>query len=187
MLNRIKQWLTPDGQRTDGVPADSPGVVVTLPAGTTTVVDRLGKSRTTERVFQELIAEAREVVKVFSPYVDPTFTGLTCVASVPIRIVTTVREGRIKSNPVLERCSQNRPVSVRYLYEKKSGSQMYQLHAKMILCDRRAAYVGSANFTDTSLRYNLELGLYIEDLAVIDDLHRLFDHVFDQVAQPSRG
>jgi phosphatidylserine/phosphatidylglycerophosphate/cardiolipin synthase-like enzyme len=62
---------------------------------------------------------------------------------------------------------------------------MYQLHAKMILADDVMAYIGSANFTDTSLHYNFELGVLTEDRAVIARLHALFDYVFGFAARPA--
>ncbi|MBI2898919.1 MAG: hypothetical protein HYY17_01930 [Planctomycetes bacterium] len=187
MLQRIRDWLGRAENPVDGAAKPPAGIVVTLPREQEGVLRaRLEAPMKTDEVFRDLLGRARDIVKIFSPYVDPTFTSLAEAARAPIRIVTTVREGRIKSNPVLERLSTMRPVSVRYLHEKRGGSQMFQLHAKMILCDRAAAYVGSANFTDTSLRYNLELGLYIEEGGVIADLHRLFDHVFDCEAVPMR-
>ena len=191
VLERLRGWLGSDGRQIRGDPestSSSLRLVLSLPYEQKgPLAERLPGAIPTEELFCKLISGAREVVKVFSPYVDPTFTALASDTKVPIRIVTTIREGRIKSNPVLERCATVRPISVRYLHEKKGGSQMFQLHAKMILSDRSAAYVGSANFTDTSLRYNLELGLYVEDRAVIADLHRLFDYLFDFVAVPAQG
>lgn len=185
MLDRMKAWLAPEPKTP---PAHPLSVVLSLPYDQRDAVEkRVAGARRTEEVFRDLISGAREVVKIFSPYVDPTFTGMAGEARVPIRVVTTLREGRMKSNPVLERCSMTRPLAVRYLHEKRGGSQMFQLHAKMILSDRRAAYVGSANFTDTSLRYNLELGMYVQDRAIVDELHRLFDYLFDFVAVPARG
>ena len=139
----------------------------------------------TADVFAKLLAEAKEGVKIFSPYVDPTFTNLAQAARVPIQVVTTLREGRSRSSPVLERFATNRPLAVRYLHEKQASAQMFQLHAKMILADRTRAYVGSANFTDTSLHYNFELGMTFEDRGLIDTLHAIFDYVFDFAARPA--
>ena len=191
MLQRLRHWLK-GGPAPPGVSPEESSrplrVVVSLPHEQKGAIGgRLTDALQTEDVFRELICGAQEIVKIFSPYVDPTFTGMVSEAKVPIRIVTTLREGRLKSSPVLERCATTRPLAVRYLHEKRNGSQMFQLHAKMILSDRVAAYVGSANFTDTSLRYNLELGLYVAEREVIDELHRLFDYLFDFMAVPARG
>ena len=83
------------------------------------------------------------------------------------------------------RFATTRPLAVRYLCEKQGKTQMYQLHAKMILADATMAYLGSANFTDTSLHYNFELGLYLEDRNMIARLQALFDYVFDCAAKPA--
>ena len=62
---------------------------------------------------------------------------------------------------------------------------MFQLHAKMILSDREAAYIGSANFTDTSLHYNFEMGVCVRDRVAVDRLHAVFDYVFEFAARPA--
>jgi len=140
---------------------------------------------TTAELFGRMLAAARKSVKIFSPYVDPTFTNVAQAAKVPIQIVTTLRETRMKSSPVLERYATTRPLAVRYLHEKHAKAQMFQLHAKMVLVDSTMAYVGSANFTDTSLHYNFELGVYVEDRDLLSRLHSIFDYVFDFAAKPA--
>jgi phosphatidylserine/phosphatidylglycerophosphate/cardiolipin synthase-like enzyme len=144
---------------------------------------RLAGTLATADVFKKLVAAARTSIKIFSPYVDPTFTAVAELARAPIQVVTTLREARMKSSPVLERFSTTHPLQVRYLHEKQAQSQLFQLHAKLLLVDRCMAYVGSANFTDTSLHYNLELGLYVEDRDVIARLDAVFDTVFDFAAR----
>ena len=156
-------------------------LVLSLPQG----IDREIPAQKTEEVFRDFFREARSVIRVFSPYVDPTFTSMISECRVPVRIVTTLRKARIRSNPVLERCSMLHPVSVRYLHEKRKGSQMFQLHAKVLHAEGLGAYIGSANFTDTSLRYNLEVGIWITEKRILDGLRDLFDYVFDQVATPA--
>ncbi len=139
----------------------------------------------TADIFRRMLEAGRKSIKIFSPYVDPTFTSLCGAARAPIQVVTTLREARIRSNPVLERFATTRPLAVRYLHEKHATSQMFQLHAKMLLVDSTMAYVGSANFTDTSLNYNFELGLYVEDRDLLARLNAIFDYVFDVAARPA--
>ena len=172
----------------DEAPGDAPsaGLVLSLPSLLRAPVEsRLPGVLTTDQVFRRLLESARKSLKIFSPYVDNSFTGMAQAAKVPIQVVTTLREAKMKSSPVLERFATTRPLAVRYLCEKQGKSQMYQLHAKMILADGDRAYLGSANFTDTSLHYNFELGLYTEDREVIERLHVLFDYVFDHAAKPA--
>jgi phosphatidylserine/phosphatidylglycerophosphate/cardiolipin synthase-like enzyme len=161
-------------------------LVVSLPSPLRGPVEaRLPGVLTTDQVFRRLLETAQKSLKIFSPYVDNSFTGMAQAARVPIQVVTTLRDSKMKSSPVLERFATTRPLAVRYLCEKQGKTQMYQLHAKMILADGDRAYVGSANFTDTSLHYNFELGLYSEDRDVIARLHALFDYVFDYAAKPA--
>ncbi len=160
---------------------DKSQLVLSLPQG----IDRKVSCRKTEEVFRTFFRRATTVIRVFSPYVDPTFTSVLSESRVPIRIVTTLRKARIRSNPVLERCAMLHPVSVRYLHEKRKGSQMFQLHAKVLHSEGLGAYIGSANFTDTSLRYNLEVGVWVKEKEIMNGLRDLFDHVFDHVAEPA--
>lgn len=177
----------------NGAPAAPEGhggaaLVLSLPVPIRAPVEsRLPDVLSTAEVFRRLFAEARASIKVFSPYVDPTFTSLAQAARAPIQIVTTLREARQRSNPVLERFASTRPLAVRYLHEKHARAQMFQLHAKMVLADTSAAYLGSANLTDTSLHYNFELGIYLEDRDLVARLHALFDYVFDFAAKPAEA
>src|SRR5262247_1542188 len=140
----------------DCVPSDlrCADLVLSLPSLIRGPVEaRLPGVLTTDVVFRRLLESARKSIKIFSPYVDNSFTGMAQAAGVPIQVVTTLRDSKMKSSPVLERFATTRPLAVRYLCEKQGKSQLYQLHAKMILADDAMAYVGSANFTDTSLHY----------------------------------
>ena len=161
-------------------------IVVSLPSVLRGPVEaRLPGVLTTDRVFRKLLETAQKSIKIFSPYVDNSFTGMAQAAKAPLQVVTTLRDAKMRSSPVLERFATTRPLAVRYLCEKQGRTQMYQLHAKMVLADASMAYVGSANFTDTSLHYNFELGLYTEDRDFIARLHALFDYVFDYAAKPA--
>jgi phosphatidylserine/phosphatidylglycerophosphate/cardiolipin synthase-like enzyme len=137
----------------------------------------------TYETFRSLFGRARSCLKVFSPYVDPSFTSLVQAARCPVRIITTSLDGR-RANPVLARCASFRGVIVRYIVERRGSSQLFQMHAKMVLSDASAAYIGSANLTDTSLHYNLELGVLTTDRAVLQQLDRVFNHLFDRASVP---
>lgn len=190
MLRQI--WKNVFGHDADMIPGESApagtaaGIVLSVPVPLREGLEaRAGGFSTTAEVFARMFATARQSIKVFSPYVDPSFTTLAQEARAPIQVVTTLREARMKSSPVLERFATTRPLAVRYLHEKHAKSQMFQLHAKMILSDSSLAYVGSANMTDTSLHYNLELGVFLEDAGLIARLHAIFDHVFEFAARPA--
>ena len=146
---------------------------------------RVPDTLATAEVFRRLLDDAKTSIKIFSPYVDPAFTALAENARAPIQVVTTLRESRMKASPVLERFASSRPLAVRYLHESRMSAQMFQLHAKVILADGERAYVGSANLTDTSLRYNFEIGLLVEDRAIVAALEKIFDYVFNFAARPA--
>jgi len=137
----------------------------------------------TRSAFEELVRGARRILKIVAPYVDPTITGLLNGVTVPVRIVTTATAGRpSRPNPVLERLSGSRSLDVRYLRESADRALMYQAQAKLLLADGERAYVGSANLTDTSMHYNLELGLYVTEATTVSAIDRFFDVLFDRVA-----
>jgi phosphatidylserine/phosphatidylglycerophosphate/cardiolipin synthase-like enzyme len=138
----------------------------------------------TYETLQSLFRRATRCVKVFSPYVDPTFTSLVQVARCPVKIITTSQGRRMRGNPVLERCSSFRDVMVRYIVERRGGHHLFQMHAKMVLADTWAAYIGSANLTDTSLHYNLELGVLTTEGPLVLSLERSFNFLFDRIAVP---
>ncbi len=186
ILDRMLGSEAPAGH--DDVPIDRrpADLVLSLPSSLrSSLVTRLPGLCSTDETFRTLLESAKRSIKIFAPYVDNSFTGMAQAARAPIQIVTTLRDAKMKSSPVLERFATTRPLAVRYLCEKQGKSQLYQLHAKMILADAERAYVGSANFTDTSLHYNFELGLYLEDRDLIARLHAVFDYVFDCAAKPA--
>ncbi len=142
----------------------------------------------TRWAFEELFRGARRSLKIVAPYVDPTITGLLNGVTVPVRIVTTASAGRpSRPNPVLERLNGSRDIDVRYLCEMTDRSLAYQAHAKLILADGERAYVGSANLTDASVNFNLELGLCVTEAATVAALNRLFDVLFERAAVPAKN
>lgn len=60
------------------------------------------------------------------------------------------------------------------------------IHAKMVLADGERAFVGSQNFTATSLDLNRELGMFLDDRASVGRLARTFDRDFAE-GQPEGG
>lgn len=136
--------------------------------------------------FARLFSSSRQLMRIMVPYVDPSFTALLALTTAPVRVLTTAVEGRRNpSSPILERCAQLRDVTVRYLAERPIKHLLYQVHTKLIIADNTAAYIGSANITDTSIHYNLELGLCTQDPETVSRLARFFDHMYDRVSLPA--
>lgn len=57
--------------------------------------------------------------------------------------------------------------------------QNWDLHAKMILVDGERAYVGSQNFTWTSIERNREVGAFLTESDAIDVISRTFENDWD--------
>lgn len=94
----------------------------------------------------------------------------------------------------------NRGVRVRLIMSQSSSDELWEerpgelarggvevvilnriyIHAKMILADDHAAYVGSQNFTSTSLDQNRELGMILTDGPIISRLSQTFERDFAQ-------
>jgi len=165
-------------------PAAAPRIVMSLPHAWADEIGRRAPGvERTAGVLGELFAGARRSLKIFAPYVDPTFTSLVSSVRAPVKIVTTPAPGRPpRPSPVLERCTTICDLAVRYLNERRDRALIFQMHAKMVLADGERAYIGSANLTDTSVHYNLELGLVLEDREVMSTLERVFDFFFDHAA-----
>ncbi|OHB77135.1 MAG: hypothetical protein A2Z34_09075 [Planctomycetes bacterium RBG_16_59_8] len=163
------------------------GIVLSLPPHIRQEIPFEGRAISpTFETLREIMGNARESIRIFSPYIDATFTSLLQDVRVPVRIVTTPHRIRVyKPNPLLERLAGSQPLAVRYIAEESRGAHLYQLHAKMILCDNDVAYVGSANLTDTSIFYNIELGVLVTDAGMLATLGETFDTLFERFAFPS--
>lgn len=187
MLDRWMRALRGGGPANGSLEGTDPAIVASLPPAVREGIGGALPLMLTYDAYAELFRGARRALKLFVPYVDPTFTALASLTQAPIKVLTTVAEGRgARTSPVLERCSTVRDVTVRYLSERRQKSLMYQVHAKLLISDGEAAYVGSANLTDTSIHYNLELGLLVRDRSVVSKLERLFDIMFDRVGVPAK-
>jgi phosphatidylserine/phosphatidylglycerophosphate/cardiolipin synthase-like enzyme len=188
MLDRRIRALRPSESKEDVAPMAD--VVLSIPPAMREDLDGSIPFVRTYDAFARLFSGTKKSLKVFVPYVDPSFTALLALVrpELPVRVLTTAGEGRgNRASPVLERCASLRDVSVRYLSERRERTVLYQMHSKMILRDGKEAYVGSANLTDTSIHYNLELGLLVRDPIVVVRLDRLFDAIFDRKGVPARN
>jgi len=100
---------------------------------------------------------------------------------VAVRLISAelMREGHDTNAPVREVLNNN---GVRAI----AGTFLY-IHAKMILADygteRQAAFLGSENFSSTSLDKNRELGILVSEQTILDQLHSVFQQ--DWVKQTS--
>ncbi len=56
-----------------------------------------------------------------------------------------------------------------------SSSKIIYIHAKMIIADHKVAFMGSENFSETSLNKNRELGLVLSAPHIVEGLQTTFD------------
>lgn len=187
MLDRWIRALRPE-TKTDLAGAPAGEVILSVPPALREKLEGVVPFNRTYDAFARLFSGAKKSLKIMVPYVDPSFTALIALTNAPVRVLTVAGEGRgNRASPVLERCAAIRDVSVRYLTERKDRALLYQMHSKLIISDGSAAYVGSANLTDTSIHYNLELGLVVADPITVERLTRLFDGLFDRAGVPARN
>jgi phosphatidylserine/phosphatidylglycerophosphate/cardiolipin synthase-like enzyme len=189
MLDRWIRALRPAGANGEPDPPALPAeIVLSIPPALREHLEGAPPLLRTYDAFAKLFSSSKKSLKIFVPYVDPSFTALVALTQAPVRVLTTAGEGRAsRASPVLERCATIRDVSVRYLTERRDRALLYQMHAKMLIADGARAYVGSANLTDTSIHYNLELGVFLDHPETVRRLERLFDLLFDRVGLPARN
>lgn len=174
-------------ERADRSGGEGLGIVMSVPhEHRESFFPRAPSVKLTYDVLSGLLRSARKEIRIFSPYIDATFTGLALQTEVPIRVITTLRDRKQKALGVVERCATSRNLTVRYIHQRKEESHLYQLHAKMVLADDEAGYVGSANLTDASIHYNFELGFLIRGAERVRPLRAIFDYLYEHVGFPAK-
>ena len=100
---------------------------------------------------------------------------------VTVRLISAelMREGHDTIAPMRQLLNNNGAQAI-------AGTFLY-IHAKMILADygteKQAAFLGSENFSSTSLDKNRELGILVSEQTILDQLHSVFQQ--DWVKQTS--
>lgn len=146
-------------------------VVITPPEQYGTQLAYNIRARTTLGVFTQLIAQANNHILIASPFIQ-TYHGFTespiksaliyaLDRNVHIDIVTTGAGIEILKNGWMDLVTRDK---VRFFQPKPNidDERYIGSHAKCLISDGQAAYVGSANFTQPGLAGNLELGLLVE-------------------------
>jgi phosphatidylserine/phosphatidylglycerophosphate/cardiolipin synthase-like enzyme len=137
----------------------------------------------TDMVFKELFSKTQNEIKIFSPYIDASIVSFfqKIKPSVKIKIITLPSSYSGK-NSIIERMKSTKDIDVRYILEKKEGAQIYQIHGKIIISDNVKIYIGSANFKETSIYYNLETGIVSNDEGLIEKYSKIFEEIFNNHA-----
>ena len=141
---------------------------------------------------RHLAVQAQESLCIAAPYLDPEETVIEDIAALPsqgvsVQLLTreaTGDDADQEQRESLEQLAAKIPTTeknafvARDLYSTDSiGRQRTAVHAKVIVVDDSRAYVGSANFTQTGLDSNFELGVLV-DGPLVDDIVTLFDEIF---------
>ncbi len=125
---------------------------------------RVGTARLTSAVVQELLATAKEEILLVGYAVQASagITGtLMTAAAAGVRITLLLENDG--DNPRFEQHEDAlRAVPARRLrWPAEHREANASLHAKVLVVDRRAMLVGSANLTGSALERNLECGLFV--------------------------
>ena len=162
------------------------GIVMTIPPPQShTFFEKHPKIKKTEIAFKELFANAEKEIRILSPYIDASIINFfeKIQPNVSVRIITLPNQFSSK-NAILERLKSKINLNVKYIKQVREGAQLYQIHAKIILVDGKFIYIGSANFKDTSIYYNLEAGLVSEDEFLIKKYGEIYDDLYENYASP---
>ncbi len=136
--------------------------------------------KSTKEAFDNIIKETSSEIRIFSPYVDASFIPMVeqVEPTVSIKIITAYSKYSSK-NPILERLKSRGRIGIKYLGSVEGDVQLFQLHAKIFISDNKKLYIGSANLKETSIFYNLEAGIIIDDSEAIDAYKAIFDYFYE--------
>jgi len=133
----------------------------------------------TDISIRELFHQAKDRIRILSPYVDASIIDYLKDINKDVKVQFLTIPSKYGKNPVLERLKQSmKNLDVKYLFESKDNVQQFQIHAKIIISDDSAIYIGSANFRDTSMLYNLESGIISTDKKLIDNYISIYKDIY---------
>jgi len=137
-------------------------------------------------VFRTLITEAEWEIFACFPFLQPTCISSlepelyhACGRGVRFKLLTRpANEKASKAISMLTSIYRANPdlMLIRYF---KPDDPRSQLHAKLLICDREKAYIGSANLNSRSVCSNFELGVVVRDKQIVDSLVKILDKVWE--------
>jgi phosphatidylserine/phosphatidylglycerophosphate/cardiolipin synthase-like enzyme len=128
---------------------------------------------------------------VWSPGVDGNMLLLINSAKKELDIYNEEMEDSVITDALMDAAKRGVAVNIVMTYQsaaklafgqlKNAGVQLhlfhgekFYIHAKMILADGTEAFLGSENFSYTSLNKNRELGIFLSDPSIINSLSKTF-------------
>ncbi|HZR34789.1 MAG TPA: phospholipase D-like domain-containing protein [Nevskia sp.] len=133
----------------------------------------------TDRAFHSLVQAARQRVVVLTPFFDAAgavwlttllsnvATGVECIL-----VLRSLEDPSRQDYPdglsTISAWLNAHAIKVyNYSIARPEGGRE-TFHAKVVLCDRSAAYVGSSNLTTASLEYSMEMGVVLQGRSAAD-------------------
>lgn len=158
-------------------------IVMTLPPiFKKSILEKHPEIELTELCIRELFSRANKEIKILSPYVDASVINYLKDVKPYVNIKFLTVPSKYGKNPILERLKQTmKNLEIKYLYQFDKEIQQFQIHAKIIISDINSMYIGSANFKDTSILYNLESGLLIKDEKMIKEHSAVYDEIYNSL------
>jgi phosphatidylserine/phosphatidylglycerophosphate/cardiolipin synthase-like enzyme len=158
LVDHASRIFENDWQRKDG---EIPGPLTISPdTSRTTIIGLIESARTSIDVYAEVISD-REFISAIERALD---------RGVRVRIIMTQSYGQdMLQEPVGE--------LVRHGAELHILAIPY-IHAKLIMVDGQQAFIGSQNYTSTSMDQNREVGVVISGVSNLERLARVFDRDF---------
>jgi phosphatidylserine/phosphatidylglycerophosphate/cardiolipin synthase-like enzyme len=131
----------------------------------------------TDHAFHSMVAAAQNRVVVMTPFFDlkgaAWLQELLCFASAGVDralVLRSLEDPSRKDYPVgfdaIAPWLQEQRIRVfNYSIPRVAGGSRETFHAKVVLCDRSAAYLGSSNLTAASLEHSMEMGVVLRGRA----------------------
>lgn len=159
-------------------------VVLTKPAAPSALEEALGNKgwrlaalEQTDRAFHAMAQLASDRLVVMTPFLDVKgalwLRELLSLARPGVQRVLILRyldEPERADHPkgfgALASWLEQEHIAVfSYAMPRQAGRGSETFHAKVVLCDRERAYVGSANLTSASLEFSMEMGVLVQGKA----------------------
>lgn len=158
LVDHASRIFENDWQGKDGA---IPGPLTLSPdTSRTTILGLIKSARSTLDIYAEVITD-KEFISAVQAAID---------RGVRVRIIMTQSYGQdMLQEPVGDLV--------------RSGAELHTLaspyiHAKLIMVDGKQAFIGSQNYTSTSLDQNREVGVVISGVSNLERLRRVFDRDF---------
>lgn len=135
--------------------------------------------QSTEHAFHSIVRAARQRVVVMTPFFDrkgaiwlQELLAYTSPTVERVLILRSLENSTWKDYPegyaiILPWLKAEGVTVFNYSIARAEGGRE-TFHAKVVLCDRKAAYLGSSNVTAASLEHSMEMGVLLEGQAAID-------------------